>query len=736
MPGRTGTPRHGDAGGLLVAMLAILAGLLAAASRDAPTGHPLTDALLTGAGVSIVVAVGSRAPWWAATAAAGVALAIALDPVLLAVAAAGLALALWAGATRRPDAWPLAASLGISLNVLARSELGGRFGTSAAIGLTVGFVVFAIGSWHLSRRLRWLSWAAVVVVVLAAGALSAGFAYAALKSRHDLASGLTAAELGVAALEGGDFDGAADWFAEAQLSLDQATARLGEPWAQTAAAVPIVAQHQHAVYDMSRSGAEALRTVSEALDEIDLDELRPEGGRFDLAALDALDAPLTRVRDALVGLRATSEASRSPWLAGRATYELDDFRASVDEHLPSIENALAAIRMAPEMLGVDEPRTYLLLFTTPSESRGLGGFVGSYAELTIDDGQLTLGQFGRSQDLDPAILAAGGVVHDHQEFLDQYGRFGYDADGTGTGVVGDSALRNLAMTPDFPTVATIASDLYAQTTGKQVDGVIAMDPFVVNQLLRYTGPVVIPSLGRAIGPDEALPFLLRDQYTTDVPDEQRADGLAEAAAQAFEGLIGGSLPDPIALARDLGPLTGDRRLLVWSAHPEEQEMIETVHIAGAIPPLDGADGWAFTVSNAGGNKIDTFLDRRAGYTSTTDAATGATTGTVRIELDNAAPAAGFPRYVIGNRIGQPDGTSTLWVTVYSPLGLDRLTVDGAEVGAEAGTEDGWNAYRVRVDIPPGETATIEATLSGTVADPTADIVTWEQPMERDVQPLS
>ena len=33
--------------------------------------------------------------------------------------------------------------------------------------------------------------------------------------------------------------------------------------------------------------------------------------------------------------------------------------------------------------------------------------------------------------------------------------------------------------------------------------------------------------------------------------------------------------------------------------------------------LDGADGWGVTVSNAGGSKIDTFLDRRAGYTSTT-----------------------------------------------------------------------------------------------------------------------
>ena len=73
--------------------------------------------------------------------------------------------------------------------------------------------------------------------------------------------------------------------------------------------------------------------------------------------------------------------------------------------------------------------------------------------------------------------------------------------------------------------------------------------------------------------------------------------------------------------------------------------------------------------------------------------------------------------------------------MYSPLGLDRLTVDGEEVGVEAGTEGDWNVYRVRLDIPSMSTAVVEASVSGTVADPTAEVVTWEQPMEREIQPL-
>ena len=629
----------------------------------------------------------------------------------------------------------VAASLAVTANVLLRAELGGPVGTSALVGLTVGLFVVAIGSWRLPTRWRRLTWIGLGAAVAFGAVAAGGLGYEVYKSRHELSGGFISAELGVSALEGGRFDEAADWFAEANTYLDAANERLDQPWAKLAGVVPVAAQHQRAVTDMSSAGADALQVVSTALDEIDLDALRPRDGRFDLEALAALDEPLTRVRNALADLRATSESSRSVWLVGRATYELDDFRRQ--RRRPTCRRSTRHWRRSARRRRCSAPtgRGPTSCCSRPPRSPvGLGGFVGSYAELRVEDGKLSLGQFDRAQDFDRRLVDTGVAVHD-DDFLAQYGRFGYDADGTGRGLVGDAAFRNLAMSPDFPTVAAIAADLYAQATGTTVDGVVAMDPFVVTQLLRYTGPVFVPSLGRDLSPEEAQGFLLRDQYVQDVPDDQRADGLAEAASQAFSALLSGSLPDPITLARDLGSFTSQRRLLVWSSDGEEQELIEQVHISGEVPALAGADGWAFTVSNAGGSKIDTFLDRRAGYSATTDPATGVTSGTVTIELDNGAPVEGYPRYVIGNRIGQPEGTSTLWVTVYSALGLDELSVDGVVTGVEAGTEQGWNTYRFRVDIPSMASVRIEARLSGTVADPAAEVVTFTQPMERDVAPL-
>ena len=294
------------------------------------------------------------------------------------------------------------------------------------------------------------------------------------------------------------------------------------------------------------------------------------------------------------------------------------------------------------------------------------------------------------------------------------------------GRVGDAAFRNLAMTPNFPWVGEIAADLYAQTTGREVDGTIAMDPYVVAELLEYSGPIQLTELDQRLTADSAVPFLLRDQYVLGEADkERRTDALAEAARLTFEALLSGVLPEPVTLARDLGPLTSERRLLMWSADPEEQALLERVRMAGRIPPLDGADGWAVTVTNAAGNKIDSFLERRAGYDSSTDS--GETTATLRVELTNTAPTEGYPAYVTGNRIGAPVGTSRLYVSFYSPLALTGVTLDGEATGLAVGQEEGWNVYSRFVDIPSDGTVTFELELAGTVANPD-ELVTWEQPM--------
>jgi Protein of unknown function (DUF4012) len=709
----------------VVVAVAAVAGVIAAGVRQHPTGDPTIDAVIRGAGVALIVLIASRAPWWVAAIAAGTALAIAVDPPLMVLALVGLGLVVWLGSTHRDRPELVAVSVGLTFNILVRSRLDEPFALSAFITGLVAAVLLVAGLQRWSGRPRRLLWVGVGVLVLAAGAATVGFGAAAAQARHDLADGRNSAELGVSSLESGDYEAAEQWFREAATYLQRAHQRLTEPWASGATFIPVVAHYRDAAVDLSRVAADGADTVADALADVDLDSLRAVDGRIDLDALESLEEPLMHVRNALVQLKAVTDASRSPWFVHRVDIELDDFDESVDEHLPGIENALEAIRLAPELRGVDGPRRYLVLFTTPAESRGLGGFVGNYAELTADDGRLTMSRFGRAQELDRAAEKAGARVRGHEDFLAQYGMFGFDTDGSGT--VGDAAFRNLTMTPNFPWVGEIAADLYAQTTGRTVDGTLAMDPYVLARLVDYAGAVRLTSLDELLTGDTTAPFLLRDQYVLATDITRRTDALAEAARLAFDSLLGGTLPDPPTLARDLAPLVGERRLLMWTANPEEQALLERVHMAGRIPPLDGADGWSVTVSNAAGNKIDSFLERRASYEHATDPASGQRTATLRVELTNTAPAEGYPPYVIGNQIGAPPGTSRLYVSFYSALGLESATLDGEATELTTGLEEGWNVYSGFVDIPPGGTVAFELHLRGSVAHPD-QIVTWEQPM--------
>ena len=177
-------------------------------------------------------------------------------------------------------------------------------------------------------------------------------------------------------------------------------------------------------------------------------------------------------------------------------------------------------------------------------------------------------------------------------------------------------------------------------TGRTVDGVIALDPHVLAALLGYAGPIQLTMFDRHLDRYNAAQFLLHDQYV----ESRRPTARRTLSTRSPSGrcLACGPMPEPTTLARDLGPLAADRRLSMWSADPEAQQLLERVGLGGAIPALDGREGWAVTVSNAAGNKIDTFLSAATSYDSSVDAATGRTTAVIRVELTNTAPPSGLP----------------------------------------------------------------------------------------------
>lgn len=702
---------------------AFLAGAVGALAPPSPTGRPLVDSVLVALAIGVTVWGAASAPWWLLVVVAGVAMAASGDALLLAIATGALLLAVWVGVRRRSMPEWRAALVGVSLNVLAWAELGIAFGVSSALAIAAGVVVFVLGVRRRPRAVRRRAWlgAGVAACVAAFGMIA--FGLAAAQSRSDLERGQQLAEEGIDLLDTGDFGLAAERFDEASSALRATEDRLAAPWVKVAGFVPVLSQHRVAAERLSAGGSDATAEVAAALRLVDADALTVTGGQIDLAAVTALADPFARVDAALAGLSTEVERSRSPWLLDVVRDELDSLDERLADNQPQLANARLAIDVAPGMLGGNGPRRYLVLLTTPAEARGVGGFPGNYVELTIDAGRVAMSDFGRTSTLEIRAREIGARLAGPPELIERYGEYLIARDGA----VGQAPFRNLTMAPNFPWVGEAAAGLYEQVTGRPVDGVMMMDVTVVAELLRYTGPVPLTSVPFVLDADNAEQFLLLGQYSLATDNAERIDALEEAAQSTFGALIAGSVPAPTALAADLGPLAAERRLAVWTKHDAEVDLLRRVGLLGEIPRPDGANGWAFTVSNAGGSKIDTFLERRASFVHTTDEATGRTTATLRIELTNTAPASGLPNYVIGNSRGLPLGTNRLLLSTYTALPVVDATRNGAPFPISPGFEATWNVSSRFINIPPGETVSLQFELAGRLERPD-EVVTWTQPL--------
>ena len=598
------------------------------------------------------------------------------------------------------------------MNALCRSDLAPFFGSSAIVGVSCGVVLFVIGLSGRPPRVRQAGW--IVVGGLGAlalvGLLAVGLA--AYSARPFVQSASTQTDLAIDAANNGDYDVAAARFDAAARSFGHADRLLGGPLALPAKLIPGVAQNVAAASDLSAVAAAGTAQASRSLQGVDATALRFTGGRIDVDAVRSLEAPLSDVDLAMNGLEESVASMASPWLVGRFRDELADLELDLAENQARLSSAIDAVQLAPQMLGADELRRYLVLFVTPAEARGIAGFVGNYAVVEVDSGSVSVTEFGRRSDLDEQLRDSPAICTGcSQEVLDRYGDFGLDDGPDGT--ASPTVWLNVTMPAHFPNTAETAHILFPQSGGQPIDGVVAVDPYVIEALMRYTGPIPVPELDVVVGPEDAAEFILERQYVLagdesllGVDNQSCVDALQTLGEGVIQRLLTGALPEPAEIARDLGPLVAEHRLMMWTDLPAEQELLEAVGLLGAMPELGPDGGFSVIVANTGENKIDVFLERDVDVRIEV-LPDGARELVADVVLHNTAPSSGLPRYVIGNGFGLPAGTSRLRVNFFGPPSLVSAQLDGVDVAVEALPEAGWMGYATDVVIPPGSAVEYE-----------------------------
>lgn len=697
---RSSSTRRGPVERPVVWAIAAAAALGAGAAGAQPTATPVVDPLLAGAFAAVLTFAGSRSRRWPVLVPVALAVVAARGWVLVLAMIAAAAAIVAARSRSRSRIWG-AIVVAVTVQALLRLPDLGFHGATALL-VAVGTLPLLVSGYRTARRRerRRLRRGALVVAG-AAGVIGVGYAALVATCLGDLDDGASAARDGLRATRTGDTAAAARSFEVAGRAFDEADARLNGWWARPARLVPVLSQHARAVSSAAEQGRSLADVAGAAVEAADYEQLRSEAGRFDVDRIRSTERPLRETADAISTARDRIGSDESPWLVAPLADELDDLLAELEDAGAEADLALEAVEVAPELLGADGPRRYLVVFVTPVELRGSGGFIGSFAELEVTDGALRLARTGSSTELiapDRDTVVLEGV----DEYEERYGAFAAGSD-----------FRDLTFSPHFPLDGDVIRQAYPQLGGRPVDGVISIDPIALAALLELTGPIEAPLFGQTLTADTAADFLLRDNYSLFPDPDAQNDALSELVELTFEELTTGDLPGPRALADVLGPATRAGRIRLWSPIDAEQQLFARLGATGAFPePRPDRDFLAVASQNSGNNKLDLYQRREIDY-QVSVADSGELRGTVRVTVHNDVPlGAGLPDYVVGNSQGDPPGTNRMLLTVYTPHLLDGATIDGEPASVGSQREAGYRAYTATLVVPPGGSVALEMSLDG------------------------
>ena len=85
---------------------------------------------------------------------------------------------------------------------------------------------------------------------------------------------------------------------------------------------------------------------------------------------------------------ARAQAARERIDTARLSPRIQSLLARYDEAYPLADKGLALLEVAPQLLGADQPRTYLILVQNEEELRATGGFISAAGRVTLDAGQI------------------------------------------------------------------------------------------------------------------------------------------------------------------------------------------------------------------------------------------------------------------------------------------------------------------------------------------------------------
>src|SRR3989344_4123046 len=275
----------------------------------------------------------------------------------------------------------------------------------------------------------------------------------------------------------------------------------------------------------------------------------------------------------------------------------EDKRASLidfKEKIPLIEKILADAESYTDFLegiiGVDEPKKYLVLLQNYSELRPTGGFPGTYGVVSFSSGGLSDFFVDDVYNLDGQLKKNIIPPKQLQHITPTWG------------------MRDSAWFIDFPTSARKAMWFFSQEAGYKVDGVIALNPDIVAGILKVVGPIDMPEYGRTLTADN---FLANIQEEVEYGENrtQPKSIVVDFAPRLLEKLYSAGSDDWMKIFSGLMAGLEEKDMMFYFNDKDLEKFAVSNGLGGEVKNVPGGDDYlTVNFSNIKGSKTDIVTD--------------------------------------------------------------------------------------------------------------------------------
>lgn len=258
-------------------------------------------------------------------------------------------------------------------------------------------------------------------------------------------------------------------------------------------------------------------------------------------------------------------------------------------HQVLVEQADSLTQLALSLVGHNEQRSYLVLFQNQAERRPSGGFMGSYAEVVLDRGNIHKlsvpggGPYGLRSQLRERWIPPQPVqlVSSRWEFQDAN------------------------WSPDFSATADTVRTFWSKSGQPTLDGIIAVNATILPKLLTVTGPIEMKAYGKTVTAENVI---FETQKAVELEYDREANTpkafVGDLNREVLSRLQKLSKDQWLPLAQIAANALETKEIQIRMFRPEEQEAMRSLGWTGEWPAVDGFDQLAVIGANLAGQKSD------------------------------------------------------------------------------------------------------------------------------------